>query len=97
MPRYAARTDTTQSRIVATLRAAGVRVEIIKRPVDLLTYFRGRWLPVEVKSPTKAGKYRPRRDQEAQQAFIAETGVPVVTSPEEALKAVGIAYAGDLP
>ena len=87
--RYASRKDTTQSRIVAALRGAGVRVEIIGRPVDLLTYYRGVWLPMECKTPVK-GEYRPRGDQKAQQAFISETGCPVVTSPEEALEAAGI-------
>lgn len=87
--RYANRKDTTQSRIVAALRGAGVRVEIIGQPVDLLTLYRGRWLPMECKTPVK-GQYRPRRDQKAQQAFIAETGCPVVTSPEEALAALGV-------
>ena len=86
--RYAARKDLVQSDIVDALRAAGVMVWILHTPCDALTYFRGRWLPLEFKTPTKAGKRRARRDQEAQQAFIAETGCPVVTTPEEALKAI---------
>ena len=87
--RYAARKDLVQSRIVATLRAAGVQVWVLHTPCDLLTYLRGRWLPLECKTPTKAGKRRARSDQEAQEAFLAQTRCPVVTTPEEALKAVG--------
>lgn len=87
--RYANRKDTTQSRIVATLRAAGVRVWVLHEPCDLLTRFRGRWLPLECKTPTSTGKRRKRNDQAEQDAFIADNDVPVVLTPEEALRAVG--------
>lgn len=87
--RYALRKDLTQSRIVATLRAAGVRVWVLHEPCDLLTHFRGRWLPLECKTPTATGKRKKRSDQAEQDAFIADNEVPVVLTPEEALRAVG--------
>ena len=101
--RRAARKDEAQDEIVEGLRAAGYRVEIIGRPVDLLcgkawsygnkdgsrTYVeRFRWELIEVKTMTAAGKRRVRGDQEAQDAFIRETGTPVVMSLEQALKAL---------
>ena len=48
------------------------------------------WRLLEVKTPLKRGKPRKRKDQAAQDAFLAETGTPVVTTPEEALKALGL-------
>jgi hypothetical protein len=99
--RRAARIDTVQAEIVEGLRKAGYRVEIISRPVDLLVGIWGgigvgmfyrqiirRWTPMEVKTLTKTGARRVRRDQEAQEAFIRETGCPVVTSLKSALKAL---------
>lgn len=86
MPRYAAKVDLTQRAIVEALRGAGVFVWIIGRPVDLLTYFRGSWELLECgSSPAKLK----RKDQEEQQAFCKAFDVPVVLTPEAALKAVG--------
>ncbi len=82
--RYAKKTDSNQAAIVAALRACGVQIWIISQPCDLLTYYRGRWLPLEL----KVKKNRPRKDQERQNEFIAATGCPVVTSVQEALDAV---------
>jgi hypothetical protein len=87
--RYAKKVDENQVEIVAALRKAGVLVAIIGRPVDLLTFHRGRFLPLEI----KRAKARPRKDQEAQLQFIVATGCPVVKSAEEALCAV----MGDVP
>lgn len=92
--RRAAKVDTVQQEIVEGLRAAGYRVEIIGKPVDLAVFVQPfgstspAWLMVEVKTPTKSGKRRRRADQEAQDAFIAETGTPVVMSLKEALAAL---------
>jgi hypothetical protein len=52
------------------------------------THDRWKWTPMEVKTPTKSGKRRKRTDQADQDAFIAETGTPVVKSLEEALTAL---------
>ena len=87
MPKYAKRIDQAQPAIVKALRKAGVRVWIISEPCDLLTQFRGRWQPLEVKNLDA----RPRSDQVEQQQFLAETGVPMVRTPEQALAAVGAA------
>ncbi len=100
--RRAARVDSVQDEIVKGLRAHGYRVEIIGRPVDLLVgkpewrnfgdgvprrWYSG-WHLLEIKSPTKTGARRFRRDQAAQDAFIAETGTKVVMSLEQALWAL---------
>jgi hypothetical protein len=87
--RYDRKVDSTQPEIVKALRAVGVRVEIISRPVDLLTLYRGRWQPLEVEGTVKK---RTRRDQERQKAFIEQTGTPVVKTVQEAYTAVGVPY-----
>lgn len=92
------RIDASQAAIVEGLQKAGVRVEIIGKPVDLLCrYWSNRhrdfiWMPVEVKTPygKKQPKARVDPRQEAQRRFLAETGVPVVTSLDEALRALRI-------
>jgi hypothetical protein len=87
--RYAMKRDVSEPQIVAALEKAGFRVWR-ELPVDLLT-----WRPdkgfqtLEAKTPTKTGKRRKRKDQEAQDAFIALTGTPVAMTPEAALKALG--------
>lgn len=92
--RRAAKVDTAQQSIVDGLRAAGYRVEIIGRPVDLAIRVQlfgstsPTWVFMEVKTPTKSGKRRPRADQEAQERFIRETGCPVVMNLQEALRAL---------
>jgi hypothetical protein len=80
------RPDASQGEIVAALRHACVTVWIIGRPCDLLTFYRGRWLPLECKPE---GHKRPRRDQETQSEFLAIYAVPVVRTAIEALEAVG--------
>lgn len=90
--RWNAKTDTVQADIVRDLEKAGVKVWVIKQPCDLLCWVRGVWQPLEVKTPygKKAPKARKRKDQEKQNAFLAETNTPVVTSFEEALTALGL-------
>jgi hypothetical protein len=97
---YARKVDQTQKEIVEGLRAAGYRVEIIWRPVDLLVgrdlrtfsnifgNYLFEWKLLETKTPTKTGKIRKRKDQEAQDKFCKETGTPRVTSLQEALEAL---------
>jgi hypothetical protein len=82
--RYAKRTDSTQSSIVTALRHCGVTVWIISRPCDLLTYYKGRWKPLEVKASGK----KPRKDQAEQAEFIRSYAVPVVSTFEEAFAAI---------
>lgn len=98
--RRAAKVDSVQNEIVEGLREWGYHVEIIGRPVDLLVGYHWHteapdgmirhmgWKLLEVKTPTKAGKRRKRKDQEDQDDFIAWTGTPVVTSLHEALVAL---------
>lgn len=78
------RPDLNQSEIVTALRQIGAKVWIIGSPVDLLTFYRGRFLPMEVKRL----KGRPRRDQEKQTAFIEQTHCPVVRTALEAVQAL---------
>lgn len=86
--RKAARVDKNQGDIVAALRKAGAEVYIIREPVDLLVYWRGRWTPLEVKDPDRrglAGEFTP-----PQRRFFAATRakVPVVYDAEGAIRAL---------
>lgn len=95
--RYAKRVDTTQSAIVAALRGAGAKVYIIAKPCDLLVKYFSRayghhlWTPMECKTEhgTKAPKVRVDKRKKEQIAFLEESGTPVVTSPEQALRLIG--------
>jgi hypothetical protein len=78
------RPDSNQQAIVDALRAVGVIVEIIGQPVDLLTFYQGRWLPLEVK-PLKKTHSKP---QKRQTDFIKVTGCPVVKTVQEAYAVV---------
>ena len=93
--RRASKVDSTQAGIVDMLRAFGFTVIVIGRPTDLLvrrnSWPLNTWKLLECKVPNRKVKpgYRPRSDQEAQQTFCKEHGVPYVTTPQEALDAVG--------
>jgi hypothetical protein len=86
--------DLSEPKIVEALEKAGWTV-YKKLPVDLLCMKRISDTSVlirllEAKTPvTKTGKARKRKDQEAQDAFCREWGVPKSTTPFEALLAVG--------
>jgi hypothetical protein len=84
------RPDSNQSQIVDALRQASATVWVIGQPCDLLTYFRGRWQPLEIKPPdtTKKGTKRLRCDQERQTEFLRAYAVPVVRTVQDALTAV---------
>lgn len=85
LARYAKKRDKAEPAIIQALEQVGAEVFVLDKPCDLLTFYRGRWQPLEVKT----GKYRPRKDQAEQTAVLSRTGIPVVTTPIEALKAVG--------
>lgn len=85
MGRRAARIDGTQTEIVKALRRAGVNVEIIGKPVDLLLCHRGETRLMEVKN--RDGRDRLTKDQVE---FIARWPgkLDVVHSPSEAIEAL---------
>lgn len=82
--RYNPKRDECEPAIVEALEKAGVQVWR-KLPCDLLTFYRGRWLPLECKDP---GVKR-RNDQPKQNAFIDSTGTPIVHTADDALLVVG--------
>ena len=96
--RWAARSDTTQSQIVAGLRRHGVQVFVIKQPCDLLCRYydnalrRWLWQPLELKTPYGKRAPKPRTDkrQKDQLEFLASTRTPVVTSLSQALDRLGL-------
>jgi hypothetical protein len=85
---YARKTDSVQAEIVVGLRRCGLQVFVIGRPVDLLVGVGKYWRLLEVKTPQKNGRKRPRKDQQRQDEFIRVTNTPVVTSLEQALRAL---------
>jgi hypothetical protein len=87
--RWATRKDAAQKDIIAALEAVNCEVWVIEKPVDLLTLFRGRWMPLECKTPQANGKARKRNDQPEQTQTLERTCIPVVTTPIEALRAIG--------
>jgi hypothetical protein len=91
------RKDNSKDAIVAALKAVGVGVWLIGRPVDALLFYKRQWIPMEFKTPQKNGKRRIRKDQQEQEEFIRLTGCPVVTTADEAFRALGIEYRGELP
>jgi len=89
-PRYARERDISEPDIVKALRKAGFHVWR-ELPVDLIVFRPDIGIRLlENKTPTKTGKRRKRKDQEAQDEFIRLTGTPVALTPEEALKALGV-------
>jgi hypothetical protein len=96
MTRHAAKIDANQPTIIEALKRAGIQVEVIGLPVDLLTWSRlfcphckeeiegGKVLPVEVKAEDGG------RMTKVQVDFIARWPgpVPVVKNEREALTAV---------
>lgn len=88
-PNFARKRDNSEPDIIAALRKAGFRV-YTELPVDLLVYRNDVGVKLlENKTPTSTGKRRKRKDQQAQDEFIALTGTPVVLTAEEALRALG--------
>jgi hypothetical protein len=78
------RKDVVEDGIVKALEQAGCEVWVIERPCDLLTLFRGRWMPLECKTGPKL-----RKDQPEQTALLTRTQIPVVRTPMDALRAIG--------
>jgi len=90
--RYAAKTDSVQTELIRDLRAAGIGVWVIGRPVDLLLRFWCArhhdhcWQPLEIKTPygKKDPKARVDPRQEKQQEFLIETMTPIATDFDSA-------------
>lgn len=86
MRHYARKIDTTQTAIVNAVRAAGWQVFFIREPADLLCFKAGIWRVLECKSPrNKRGDPKRDKRQAKQDAFLAATNTPCVTTPEAAL------------
>ncbi len=83
--RRAARTDNNATDIVKALRAIGIHVEHLRKPVDILCSHRNVWHVIEIKNTE--GKNTLTADQVK---FIAESQGPVhvVRTPDEAIRAV---------
>lgn len=78
------RRDETEPDIVTALEGIGAKVERLDQPCDLLVNFRGALHLLEVDG---ISKYR-KRDQK-QLEFLRDWQVPLVRTPEEAIRAVG--------
>lgn len=95
--RFNAQRDAAEPEIVDALKSVGCMV-YRELPCDLLVRLHGDppgvLRTMEVKTPTPTGKRRKRRDQTAQDAFLAETGTPVVLTPAEAVEVVNRARWG---
>lgn len=82
--RWASKRDATEGDIVEALRDAGAQVEYLDTPCDLLVRYRGIVCVLEVDGIT-----RNRKRKAEQLKFLREWGVPLVKTPEQALKAIG--------
>lgn len=95
--RWAAKRDTAEREIINALEKAGAMVWQTDIPCDLLVRYLSRayghylWLPMEVKTlyGKKAPKARIDKRQKGQNKFLKDSGIPVVTSPEQALRLIG--------
>lgn len=85
LSRRAKRRDANEDQIVKALERAGAEVWITDRPADLLVYRAGRWFVLEVKMPGNGFTARQSQDR----ALGLCQGVVTVTTPLEALKAIG--------
>jgi predicted amino acid dehydrogenase len=88
--RRAAKVDATQTAIVEALRRAGIAVEIIGKPVDLLVCCRGETSLMEVKSPKDVHRSAGEGLTKDQVEFIGRWPgkIHIVRSAEEAFRAL---------
>lgn len=93
MPRHRPRLDANQNEIVKALRKAGCSVQSLAGVgsgcVDLLVGRCGENYLIEVKDGTKSPSQRRLTDDEEQWHFSWHGTVTIVTSEDEALRAVG--------
>lgn len=95
LKRYAARRDGPEAAIVAALESIGVDVWRLSEEglPDLLTHFRGRWLPLEVKRDQPRRSLSDRHGRSltpAQCVTYRRAPFPIVRSASEALAVFGI-------
>jgi hypothetical protein len=80
-----AKRDANEKRIVSDLELVGAKVWRLSQPCDLLVRFAFRYYLLDVSNPDY-----PNRKREAEQVErFKEWGVIVVTSSDEALRAIG--------
>ncbi|MDR2056586.1 MAG: hypothetical protein LBQ10_12085 [Desulfovibrio sp.] len=92
MPKYAAKTDRNQDEIVRALLRCGCDVHYIRRPVDLLVGRAGKNYLLEIKVPKSKGEGGGQLTPEQAQFFGIWRGqAAIVETPDEALRAVGLA------
>lgn len=92
--RYAKKRDTVEPAIVEALERAGFevwRIDLCDLIVRRQSWPPGRVQLLECKTPygKKAPRARLDKRQEAQANFLSSTGTPIVTTPLEALRALG--------
>lgn len=87
MVRYALRVDANQGQIISALEAAGAKVLVIGKPVDLLVGIDGKFAFFEVKDGSKPPSQR-KKTKLQQKFFELYPGYPVclVDGPEAALR-----------
>ena len=83
----AARRDSVEPSIVSALQDVGAVVWRLGAPCDLAVAFRGRWYMLEVKSPK--GRLTKAQIADRARAYAVGCKIPVITSPMEALEAIG--------
>ncbi len=88
MPQYAKRRDENEPDIIEALRRAGCDV-LLANDVDLIVGSRGSTFILEVKHPKRASESRIRPIQKAlRDGWKGQYAI--VTTPEQALAAVGL-------
>jgi hypothetical protein len=80
-----AKRDSNEAQIVRDLQRVGAMVWRLSRPCDLLVRFAFRLYLLDVSNPLYPNR---KREQEQLRAF-EEWGVVVVTTSDEALRAIG--------
>lgn len=78
------RRDETEPEIVEALEGVNAEVERLDRPCDLAVWYRGRIFLLECDGITAYRKRDPN-----QLALLTRWGIPIVRTPEAALRAVG--------
>lgn len=93
--RYAKKRDAAEPAIIQALEAAKFEVWVLDQPSDLAvrhTSWPGGLVQLlEVKTAHGKRQPKPREDkrQAKQRTFLASSGTPIVTTPMEALRALG--------